>query len=184
MVMQPKRRQQAAVRDWPSARWTGIFPLHCVNTVERWTHAVSTIAWVCAITSCSSWQRMQVSTSLSAGVEPLWGPMATHISICSMAQLEEGTPSRAVRGGQNLRFRGRGLFRLYLSEAVTVSPWVPLSGMLSYSILLDSMKFFCMADIWAIIFCRWSLAASAFLLRSAFSLSWAVWNGANLGEKK
>lgn len=64
----------------------------------------------------------------------------------------------------------------HLSVVVTGSPCVPLSGMLSYSILFDSMKFFCIADIWAIIFCRWSLAASAFLLRSAFSLSWALWN--------
>lgn len=44
-------------------------------------------AWVS--TSCSSWQRMQVSTSFSAGVEPRWGPTATHSSLCSMAQLEQ-----------------------------------------------------------------------------------------------
>ena len=71
----------------------------------------------------------------------------------------------------------------HLSVVVTVSPCVPLSGMLSYSILLDSMKFFCIADIWAIIFCRWSLAASAFLLRSAFSLSWALCNNNTSGGK-
>lgn len=75
--------------DWPSGLLVGIFPLHCVNTVDLWTHAVSTMAWAWANTSCSSWQRMQVSISLSAGVDPLWGPMATHRSICSMAQLEE-----------------------------------------------------------------------------------------------
>lgn len=82
---------------WPSALLTGIFPLHCVNTVDLWTHAVSTIAWALAPTSCSSWQRMQVSTSLSAGVEPLCGPMATHRSICAIAQLEE---SKQTKVGQ------------------------------------------------------------------------------------
>lgn len=88
-----KRWQQFVIWDWPSALLIGIFPLHCVNTVDLWTHAVSTMAWAWAATSCSSWQRMQVSTSLSAGVEPLWGPTATHISICSIAQLEEKTQS-------------------------------------------------------------------------------------------
>ena len=74
---------------WPSALLVGIFPLHCVSTVDLWTQAVSTMAGAWGKTSCSSWQRMQVRISLSAGVDPLWGPMAMQSSLCFMVQLEK-----------------------------------------------------------------------------------------------
>lgn len=91
--------------DGPSALLAGILPLHCVSTVDLWTHAVSTMAGACAATSCSSWQRMQVSSSLSAGEDPRWGPMATHSSLCSIAQLEAQTEPK-LESAKHLRFRG------------------------------------------------------------------------------
>lgn len=83
-------------------------------------------------------------------------------------------------------FRPRAWWKICTGSAhhsadATGSPCAPLSGMLSYSILFDSMKFFCIADIWAMIFCLWSFAASAFRFLSAFSLSWTLWRKEQVG---
>lgn len=52
------------------------FPLFCVKAVDFWTQADNTMALFSIFTSCSSWQRMHVSTSFSVIVGPRLGPKA------------------------------------------------------------------------------------------------------------
>lgn len=52
------------------------FPLCWVKAVDFWTQADNTMALFSIFTSCSSWQRMHVSTSFSVTDGPRLGPKA------------------------------------------------------------------------------------------------------------
>lgn len=52
------------------------FPLCWVKAVDFWTQADNTMALFSIFTSCSSWQRMHVSTSFSVIDGPRLGPKA------------------------------------------------------------------------------------------------------------
>lgn len=52
------------------------FPLCWVKAVDLWTQADNTMALFSIFTSCSSWQRIHVSTTLSVTHGPRLGPKA------------------------------------------------------------------------------------------------------------
>lgn len=57
-------------------KWSTGFPLCWVRAVDFCTHADNTMALFSSFTSCSSWQRMHVSTSFSVTAGPRLGPRA------------------------------------------------------------------------------------------------------------
>ena len=161
--------------NWPSDLLDSVFPLHCVSTVDLWTQAVSTMAWEWAVTSCSSWHKMQVSTSLCIGVEPRWGPTATHNSICIIGQLHNREKIKMVTLRAN-RFMYSTYRYEYKFNYIRASHWNSIRALLLTSrqrqwVLLGSHSLACShtASCWT----QWSSSAS--LTSAPWSSVGAVW---------